>query len=189
MLGAAMNPCPCGYFNVPGRRCTCAERRVHDYHARVSGPLLDRIDITLQTRPVEHRLITAPSVEARPSAYYQARVEEARGRQRHRFAGEPGIHCNALMPPPLLRKHCQLGSRARRLLELAVRHHGLSARAHDRILKLARTRADLEGHAQIEDADLQLAIDCRMLDRRGWLGAEPPGRQPGYFDSLLDPPP
>ncbi|HLL53680.1 MAG TPA: YifB family Mg chelatase-like AAA ATPase [Myxococcaceae bacterium] len=191
MLVAAMNPCPCGYFNVPGRRCTCAERRVHDYHARVSGPLLDRIDITLQTRPVEHRLFTAPSGDERPSAHYRARVEEARERQRHRFEGEPGIHCNAQMTPPLLRRHCELGPHARKLLDRAVQHHGLSARAHDRILKLARTRADLEGHARIADADLQLAIDCRMLDRRSWLGTAPRSegaRRIGYFDKLLGPP-
>jgi len=191
MLVAAMNPCPCGYFNVPGRRCTCPERRVHDYHARVSGPLLDRIDITLQTRPVEHRLFTAPGGTEKPSSHYRARVEEARERQRHRFAGEPGIHCNAQMPPPLLRKHCELGTQGKKLLELAVRHYGLSARAHDRILKLSRSRADLEGHARIEDVDLQLAIDCRMLDRKGWLGTEPSTdseRRLNYFDKLLGPP-
>nr|WP_245767572.1 YifB family Mg chelatase-like AAA ATPase [Stigmatella erecta] len=179
MLVAAMNPCPCGYFNVPGRACTCSEHRVFDYHARVSGPLLDRIDITLQTRPVEYHQIARAHGGEPPSAYYQQRVEAARERQRARFREEPGIHCNAQMPPRLLREHCVLSARAERMLELAVRHHGLSARAHDRILKLALTRADLEGHARIEDVDIQLAIDCRILDRRGWLHANTHGARPG----------
>lgn len=184
MLVAAMNPCPCGYFNVPGRTCTCAEHRVFDYHARVSGPLLDRIDITLQTRPVEYHQIARAHGGEPPSAYYRQRVEAARDRQRARFQGEPGIHCNAQMPPRLLREHCVLSARAERMLELAVRHHGLSARAHDRILKLALTRADLEGHARIEDVDIQLAIDCRILDRRGWLHANTHGALPGRRESF-----
>ncbi|MDC0714019.1 ATP-binding protein [Stigmatella sp. ncwal1] len=187
MLVAAMNPCPCGYFNVPGRTCTCAEHRVFDYHARVSGPLLDRIDITLQTRPVEYHQIARTHADEPPSTYYRERVEAARERQRTRFRDEPGVHCNAQMPPRLLRGHCVLSSRAERMLELAVRHHGLSARAHDRILKLALTRADLEGHARIEDVDIQLAIDCRILDRRGWLHANTHGALPGRPDAFSRP--
>jgi magnesium chelatase family protein len=187
MLVAAMNPCPCGYFNVPGRTCTCSEHRVFDYHARVSGPLLDRIDITLQTRPVEYHQIARAHADEPPSAYYRQRVEAARERQRTRFRAEPGVHCNAQMPPRLLREHCALSARAERMLELAVRHHGLSARAHDRILKLALTRADLEGHARIEDVDIQLAIDCRILDRRGWLHANTHGAPPGRRESFPRP--
>ncbi|RKH54562.1 YifB family Mg chelatase-like AAA ATPase [Corallococcus llansteffanensis] len=174
MLVAAMNPCPCGYFNVPERTCTCPEHRVFDYHARVSGPLLDRIDITVQTRPVEYHQLAAKSQEL-PSHYYRQRVEAARERQRARFQDAPGVHCNAQMPSHLLRRYCVLSPRAEQMLELAVRHHGLSARAHDRILKLALTRADLEGHGRIEDVDMQLAVDCRMLDRRGWLHANTQG--------------
>ncbi len=186
MLVAAMNPCPCGYFNVPGRTCTCSEHRVFDYHARVSGPLLDRIDITLQTRPVEYHHIAQRDTLEPPSTYYRDRVEAARERQRARFREEPGVHCNAQMPPRLLRAHCAMGTRAERMLELAVRHHGLSARAHDRILKLALTRADLEGHARIEDADMKIAIDCRILDRRGWLHANTHGTSgPDAFSRLL----
>jgi magnesium chelatase family protein len=94
------------------------------------------------------------------------------------------------MTPPLMREHCRMSARAERMLEIAVKHHGLSARAHDRILKLARTKADLEGHARIEDSDVQLAVDCRMLDRRGWLtasrAAEPP-RTSKHFTKLLAP--
>jgi magnesium chelatase family protein len=190
MLVAAMNPCPCGYFNVPGHTCKCSEHRVFDYHARVSGPLLDRIDITLQTRPVEYHQISRGSADELPSSYYRDRVEAARERQRARFRDEPGVHCNAQMPPRLLRRHCELSARAERMLEKAVRHHGLSARAHDRILKLALTRADLEGHSRIEDTDMHLAIDCRIIDRRGWLHANTYGTsRPDAFSRLLRPDP
>jgi magnesium chelatase family protein len=182
MLVAAMNPCPCGYFNVPGHSCKCMEHRVFEYHARVSGPLLDRIDITLQTRPVEYHQIARNDVHELPSSYYRDRVEAARERQRARFREESGVHCNAQMPPRLMRRHCVLSPKAEKMLERAVNSHGLSARAHDRILKLALTRADLEGHARIEDPDLQLAIDCRIIDRRGWLHANTSGSSsPGVF--------
>lgn len=188
MLVAAMNPCPCGYFNVPGHRCTCQEHRVFDYHARVSGPLLDRIDITLQTRPVEFHQIARADAQEQPSAYYRDRVEASRERQRARFRDESGVHCNAQMPPRLLRRHCTLSSKASRMLERAVHQYGLSARAHDRILKLALTRADLEGHARIDDEDLKLAIDCRIIDRRGWLHANTHGTsRPDAFSGLLRP--
>ncbi|HVE81554.1 MAG TPA: YifB family Mg chelatase-like AAA ATPase [Myxococcales bacterium] len=167
MLVAAMNPCPCGYFNVAGRPCTCSPQRVADYHARVSGPLIDRIDITLQTRAVGvHGM--APDARERPSAEYRVRVERAREIQQRRFASEPGVHCNAQMTPELLHKHCALRPAGRALLARAIQEHGLSARAHDRILKLARTRADLEGRGSIEESDLCLAIDCRLMDRKSW---------------------
>ncbi|MBN1208314.1 MAG: YifB family Mg chelatase-like AAA ATPase [Myxococcaceae bacterium] len=188
MLVAAMNPCPCGYFNVPGHTCKCQEHRIFDYHARVSGPLLDRIDITLQTRPVEYHQIARGSAEEPPSSYYRDRVEAARERQRARFRDEPGVHCNAQMPPRLLHRYCALSARAEQMLERAVRHHGLSARAHDRILKLALTRADLEAHPRIEDTDMHIAIDCRILDRRGWLHANTYGTsRPDAFSRLLRP--
>ncbi|HYO59244.1 YifB family Mg chelatase-like AAA ATPase [Archangium sp.] len=190
MLVAAMNPCPCGYFNVPGRNCMCQEYRVHDYHSRVSGPLLDRIDITLQTRPVEYHHIARNNGEEPASAYYRERVEAARERQRFRFRDEPGVHCNAQMPARLLHRYCKLSPHAEKKLEKAMHHFGLSARAHDRILKLALSRADLEGHDRIEDADVHLAIDCRQMDRRGWLHTNtqggPPPRQDA-FNRLLRP--
>lgn len=174
MLVAAMNPCPCGWFNVQGRSCLCARNRVHDYHAKISGPLLDRIDITLETRPVElHRLVAAPGIE-RSSESYRVRVLAARERQRHRFASEPGVYCNAQMGVRLMRQHCVLGARAQALLEHAVTRFGLSARAHDRILKLARTRADLEEHPQIEPHDVLFAISCRVIDRQDWLRSKRP---------------
>jgi magnesium chelatase family protein len=171
MLVAAMNPCRCGYFNVPGYTCKCQYRRVLDYHTRVSGPLLDRIDINLQTRPVEYKHIIANEAHERTSAYYRERVEVARERQRHRFRNERKVACNAQMSPAQQRRYCVLGSTTREMLGTAVRKFGLSARAHDRIMKLARTRADLEGHERIEEVDMALAIDCRVMDRKGWLNA------------------
>lgn len=171
MLVAAMNPCPCGYFNVADRQCECNRNRVLDYHGRISGPLLDRIDITLQSRAVEVKTMTELKVRRKPSAEYRSRVEEARLRQRARFKDTPGILTNAQMTPRQMTEHCSLGARAQQLLKNAVSTFGLSARAHDRILKLARTRADLEGRANIADVDLMFAINCRVTDRRTWLGA------------------
>ncbi|WP_426747829.1 YifB family Mg chelatase-like AAA ATPase [Myxococcus faecalis] len=178
MLVAAMNPCPCGYFNVPGHTCTCPEHRVFDYHARVSGPLLDRVDITLQTRPVEYHHLARAEAKESSSRHHRERVEAARQRQRERYRDEPSVHCNAQLPSHLLRRHCVLSPGAERMLELAVRRHGLSARAHDRLLKLALTRADLEDHGRIEDVDMRLAIDSRALDRRGWLHSNTQGGPP-----------
>jgi magnesium chelatase family protein len=171
MLVAAMNPCPCGWFNVPSRPCTCKPQRVYEYHQRVSGPLMDRVDITVQARPVEQQHVVDLGPSGRDSAWYRARVEAARERQRHRFRHRPGIHCNAQMGPRELREFCKVTENGRRKIENAVASHALSARAHDRIVKLARTRADLEGNDEIKDADVYLAVDCRMLDRKGWLGA------------------
>jgi magnesium chelatase family protein len=144
----------------------------------VSGPLLDRIDITLQTRPVEYHHIVRDDGEEPPSAYYRERVEAARERQRARFRDEPGVYCNAQMPSRLLRRYCKPSPQAEKMLEKAVATYGLSARAHDRILKLARSRADLEGHERLEDLDVALAIDCRQMDRRGWLDTNTTGGPP-----------
>ena len=169
MLVAAMNPCPCGYFNVRDRQCVCSPQRVMDYHTRVSGPLLDRIDITLQTRPVEYAQWADPDHTEKPSTYHQHRVEAARARQRFRFKDTETIHCNAQMLPVQMAEHCQLEASTERFLRQAVERFGHSARAYNRILKLARTRADLENHPHIQEGDLRIAIDCRILDRRGWL--------------------
>jgi magnesium chelatase family protein len=169
MLVAAMNPCPCGWLNVAETRCSCQPYRVLDYHAKVSGPLLDRIDITVLTRRVEGYRLAASARPELPTSWYRARVEAARALQRERFGTEPGVYCNAQMPPRLVRKHCRTTTRAEAMLRTAMDRFGLSARAHDRILKLARTRADLEGHAELEDVDVQLAVDCRVMDRRNWL--------------------
>jgi magnesium chelatase family protein len=144
---------------------------VLEYHSRVSGPLLDRIDITVLTRRVEgYRLAASAKAEA-PSAHYRARVQAARERQQERFRDAPGVHCNAQMSPRLVREHCRTTRQAESMLRLAMDRFGLSARAHDRILKLARTRADLEGHDHIEDVDVRLAVDFRVMDRKDWLMA------------------
>lgn len=172
MLMAAMNPCPCGFFRVANRKCVCKQSRVHEYFTRISGPLLDRLDVTLDTRPVEvSRLVAAESTE--PSTqHYRDRVEAARERQAHRFREFPGVFCNAQMGPRLLWRFTKSSTTARQMLELAVNQFGLSARAHDRILKMARSRADLEGHEHITDEDMNFAIGCRLLDRKGWLGGD-----------------
>lgn len=178
MLVAAMNPCPCGYYNVPNRPCTCGEQRVLDYLTRVSGPLLDRIDISLQTRPVEYHHMARSTAQEPSSRYYRERAQVARERQRARYRDAPGIHCNAQLPAHLLRRYCDMTERAEHMLQQAVRMFGLSARAHDRLMKLALTRADLEGHDRIEQSDMQLAINCRMLDRRGAMQGKLHGARP-----------
>jgi magnesium chelatase family protein len=170
MLVAAMNPCPCGYYNVPGRVCQCPKQRVLDYHARISGPLLDRIDITLETRPVDVEAITRRNTHEKPSKHYRERVERARAIQLKRFDNVKGVFCNSQMGTRLIEQHCVLSELGQRRIEMAMKRFGLSARAHDRILKLARTRADLEASAHIRDEDLTFAIGCRVLDRRDWLG-------------------
>lgn len=171
MMVAAMNPCPCGYFNVSQRQCQCQEHRVFEYHARVSGPLLDRVDITLETEAVPYKAI-ASEAGRMTSESIRARVEEARNRQRHRFREHPNVFCNAQMTPTMVRRFCKTSAIAEADLARAMDQFGLSARAHDRILKLARTRADLEGHERIEAIDMHLAINCRTLDRKTWLTPE-----------------
>ena len=178
MLVAAMNPCPCGWLAAGDRRCICPPHRVMEYHGKVSGPLLDRIDLTVLTRRVDGYRLAASSRPELPTSWYRARVEVARARQQARFAGEPRVRCNAQMTPRLVRRHCRTTERAEEMLRIAMDRYGLSARAHDRILKLARTRADLQDHADIEDADLQLAIDCRVMDRREWLSCLVEGNRP-----------
>ncbi len=170
MLMAAMNPCPCGFFKVPNRRCVCKPNRVAEYFTRISGPLLDRLDVTLDTRPVEVERLVALETQEPSSQFYRDRVEAARARQAHRFQEFPGVFCNAQMGPRLLWRFTQASPSARKMLELAVTQFGLSARAHDRILKMARSRADLEAHEHITDEDMNFAIGCRLLDRKGWLG-------------------
>jgi magnesium chelatase family protein len=135
--------------------------------------LMDRLDVTLDTRPVDvHRLVALESKEP-SSEWYRVRVEIARERQAHRFRDAPGIYCNAQMGPRLLWRHTRASPEARHMLEMAVTAFGLSARAHDRILKMARTRADLEDHAQISDEDMNFAVGCRVLDRATFHAGEP----------------
>ena len=175
MLMAAMNPCPCGHFNVGDRACKCGDKRVTDYFTRISGPLLDRIDVSMQTRPVDVKMLSLAAQAERPSAFFRERVEAARAVQAHRFRDDPGIYSNAQMGSRLLQLHGKPTASAVRLLERSVRAFKFSARAHDRILKMARTRADLQGNAEITEEDMSFSVGCRVLDRDGWLaGARGP---------------
>jgi len=163
MLVAACNPCPCGFLGDPRHPCRCSPNQVHKYRARISGPLLDRIDIHIEVPAVAYRDLAGESREE-PSAAIAERVRAARAVQRERFRGE-GIHANAQMRPRHLRDHCRLGDEAQGLLETAMRRLGLSARAYSRILKVARSIADLEGVPEIAAPHIAEAIQCRSLDR------------------------
>lgn len=165
MLAAAMNPCPCGYFGDPAHQCRCGPLAVDRYLSRVSGPLLDRIDIHLHVPAVGWRDLTATQL-AEPSAAIRARVEAARRVQRERFRDEPGVFANAHMPPRALRRFCRVSPPVQALLKAAVTRLGLSARAYHRILKIARTIADLEAAAELEPVHVSEAIHYRSLDRR-----------------------
>jgi magnesium chelatase family protein len=164
MLVAAMNPCPCGYRTDPQRTCQCSTQQIQRYAARISGPLLDRIDIHIDVPPV-HYAELASSAVAETSADIRARVNAARARQRSRFANTTVPH-NAAMGVRDIRQYCTLDSQGERLLEQAMQRFGLSARAYDRIRKVARTIADLDGADRITPAHLSEAIQYRTLDRR-----------------------
>lgn len=167
MLVAAMNPCPCGYYNHPTRECTCSAGAVHRYMNRISGPLLDRIDLHVEVTPVPAGALS-DAAPGEPSASVRERVVRARQVQAERFRGLEGVHTNAVMTPALLREHCRLDAACGALLERAMERLSLSARAYDRILKVARTIADLAGRAHIEAADVAEAIGYRSLDRGNW---------------------
>jgi magnesium chelatase family protein len=165
MLVAAMNPCPCGYRGDPVHRCRCAPPEVERYRSRVSGPLLDRIDIHLEVPAVPYRdLTSSPGEES--SAAIRARVEEAREIQRRRFGDRPGLHANARMAARDVRRHCSLTGPVEALLREAVTRLGLSARAYHRVLKIARTIADLGGSEALAPNHVSEAIQYRSLDRR-----------------------
>jgi magnesium chelatase family protein len=168
MLAAAMNPCPCGYFNDKTHQCHCTPPIIQRYVAKVSGPLLDRVDIHIEVPAVQYRELRAGQA-AESSANIRTRVLAARERQRERFAAaaQP-IYANAQMGTRQIRQFCELGADAERLLERAMQQQGLTARAHDRILKVARTIADLEGAPSIALPHIAEAIQYRTLDRSYW---------------------
>ena len=166
MLVAAMNPCPCGNFGHPKKKCTCSAKSVSKYLGRVSGPLLDRIDIHIEVPPVEFDELT-DSRKAEPSSAIRERVNEARKIQQNRFKGLP-FSCNASITPDVLPEACQMTDRARNMLEVAFNRLGLSARAYDRILKVARTVADLQSSSVIDQNHIMEAIQYRSLDRKYW---------------------
>ena len=167
MLAAAMNPCPCGYFGDPTRECHCTPPMIQRYVSKISGPLLDRIDIHIEVPSVKYKELRAPS-PTEDSTAVRARVIAARNRQVERFKSEKKTYSNAQMAPKLIRKHCAISAEGEKLLENAVTRLGLSARAHDRILKVARTIADLDGSAEIATKHLSEAIQYRTLDRSYW---------------------
>ncbi len=167
MLIAAMNPCPCGYFGNPTKPCTCSANAVSRYLARVSGPLLDRLDLHIEVPPVEFDEID--SIEkAESSSAIKARVNAARSIQNERFRGTQ-ITCNARITPDTLHEVCHLSDAGRELLKKAFEKLGLSARAYDRILKVSRTIADLDKSETIESRHVAEAVQYRSLDRKYWM--------------------
>jgi magnesium chelatase family protein len=168
MLAAAMNPCPCGYFNDRSRECHCTPPLIQRYVAKISGPLLDRIDIHIEVPAVQYKELRSGAA-AESSAIIRARVLGARERQHARFAAaKEKIFSNAQMGTRQIRAHCELSPDAERLLERAMLQQGLTARAHDRILKVARTIADLEGADNLAVPHIAEAIQYRTLDRSYW---------------------
>lgn len=164
-----MNPCPCGYYNHPTRNCVCSPGQVQRYLNKISGPLLDRIDIQIEIVPVPFEEISK-STPGESSACIRERVIRARQIQTQRFANEPGIYSNAQMTPKLLHLYAQPDTAGLELLRNAMNRLNLSARAYDRILKVSRTIADLEGSNEIRPEHLAEAISYRNLDRENWAG-------------------
>jgi magnesium chelatase family protein len=163
MLVAAMNPCPCGNLGHPTKVCRCRPGEIQKYRGRVSAPLLDRIDIHVDVPPVEYRELSGER-SGEPSAAIRERVLRARERQLERFKGEKFFY-NARMQMPHIRRHCKLDGDGQALLKQAMESLGLSARAYTKILKVARTIADLEGAASIQPHHITEAINYRTLDR------------------------
>ncbi len=169
MLVSAMNPCPCGYYNHPEKECVCAPGIVQKYLNKISGPLLDRIDIHVEVTPVAFSELSSER-KAEPSEKIRERVMNARKIQSGRFANNAGTFCNAQMSSNTLRSICKIDEGGQTLLKNAMEKLGLSARAYDRILKVARTIADLESSDTIQNQHLAEAIQYRSLDRDNWGG-------------------
>jgi magnesium chelatase family protein len=168
MLVAAMNPCACGYYGDPKRECRCTPNQIQGYRNRISGPLLDRIDLHVEVPAVRYQDL-AGAAGGEPSATIRERIVRARAVQHVRFKGARRVHCNAAMRARELQKHCALGPDAQQLLKLAMADLNFSARAYDRILKVARTIADLAGSADISPDHVSEAIQYRALDRSLWV--------------------
>ena len=170
MLVASMNPCPCGYFNHPEKDCVCGGGVVKKYLNKISGPLLDRIDLHVEVTPVSYDELSSDIPNSRTSEEIAKSVIKARVIQQERFKDYKSIHCNAQMPARMVREVCQLDQVGLLLLKKAMKVQKLSARAYDRILKVARTSADLAGNDTIKIENLAEAIQYRSLDREGWGG-------------------
>jgi magnesium chelatase family protein len=170
MLIASMNPCPCGYFNHPEKECVCVPGTVQKYLSKVSGPLLDRIDIHIEVTPVNFDQL-ADNRKAEKSDRIRERVVNARSIQSERFNGREGLYSNAQMSSTMVREVCQINAAGQNLLKTAMNKLQLSARAYDRILKVARTIADLAASEEIKIEHLAEAIQYRSLDRETWGSA------------------
>jgi len=168
MLAAAMNPCPCGFYGDPQRECICTPFQVQKYRAKISGPLLDRIDMHIEVPPVKYQELAGYS-EGESSLTIRSRVQKTRDIQKERFKKFKSVYCNAHMEPKHIRKYCILEREAEKLLKDAIERLGLSGRAYDRILKVSRTIADLEANEKIASHHVAEAIQYRSLDRNLWM--------------------
>lgn len=168
MMVAAMNPCPCGFFGHPTKECTCTQNAVHKYLNRISGPMLDRLDLHVEVPPVDYNSLSS-DIKEETSAQIRERVNRARKIQIERYNGT-SVTCNARLTPALLKKYCVMSEEASKYLGLSFERLGMSARAYDRILKVARTVADLAGSEIIEKEHIFTAISFRSLDRKYWGG-------------------
>ena len=170
MLIASMNPCPCGYYNHPEKECTCSPIIVQRYLNKISGPLLDRIDLHVEVTPVSFTELSGGGNVGESSNQVRERVIQARAIQAKRFEGKEGVYCNAQMGSKLLKEVCVISTVGANLLKTAMERLNLSARAYDRILKVSRTIADLANSEEIRPEHLAEAIQYRSLDREGWAG-------------------
>ena len=170
MLIGAMNPCPCGYYGHPKRKCICSQKKVEAYLSKISGPLLDRFDLHIEVAPVEFGDLSS-TVKEESSSEIRKRVMAARKIQEERFRGT-GITCNALIGPDKLQEMCPMDEQAEALLKNVFDRLGLSARAYDRILKVARTIADIDNSEVIKKSHIGAAAQFRSLDRKYWSGSE-----------------
>ena len=169
MLIASMNPCPCGYFNHPEKECTCAPVMVQKYLNKISGPLLDRIDLHVEVTPVSFSELSSTKTSENSDSIRE-RVMTARDIQAKRFEAHEGVYCNAQMGSKLLKEIGVINQVGQNLLKTAMDRLNLSARAYDRILKVSRTIAELSGSDEIRPEHLAEAIQYRRLDREGWAG-------------------
>jgi len=168
MLAAAMNPCPCGYHGDNSHECTCSPAQIQKYMSRLSGPMMDRIDIHIEVPAVNFKELSSDACGEK-SIVIRERINRARQMQLDRFRELDGVYCNAHMESQMIRDICTIDEKARSLLKLAITKQGLSARAYDRILKVARTIADLDGNEQIDTPHIAEAIGYRSLDRNLWM--------------------
>lgn len=166
MFIASMNPCPCGFFGSKEKECSCAPRAIERYMGKISGPLLDRIDIQIEVAPVKYEKLENEEIPE-SSEVIKQRVNKARKIQQERYK-ENGIYSNAQLTPKLVNKYCKLDKEGKAILQNAFERLGLSARAHGRILKVARTIADLDNQENINVSHIAEAIQYRSLDKKYW---------------------